>query len=114
MMGGAVRPSTLEALKQRGWAWCQAPTGINGYWNNICARSNFVLMDLHLDGVDPLQTEGKLAGKEVPYSYLSTASTKGRMQDTANTSNSDTLVKNWISHPGLAGAQLAHCTQEGK
>lgn len=38
---------------------------------------------LHLDSVDPLQAEGKLAGKEEPYSHLSTASTQGRTQDTS-------------------------------
>lgn len=75
-----------------------------------CARSNFVLMDLRLSSVDPLQAEGKLAGNEVPYS-LRTPSTK---KTSTHFQLFDSLVRNWISHPGLPGAQLAHCTQEGQ
>lgn len=71
-------------------------------------------MEPHLDSVDPLQAEGKLAGNEVPYSHLSTPSSKGRTQDTSkHLQLFDFLVRNWILHPGLPGAQLAHCTQEG-
>lgn len=72
-------------------------------------------MELHLDSVDPLQAEGQLAGNEVPYSHLSTPSTKGRTQETSKHFQLlDSLVRNWTSHPSLPGAQLAHCTQEGK
>lgn len=72
-------------------------------------------MDLHFDSVDPLQAERKLAGNEVPYSPLSTPSAKGRTQEMSKHFQLfDSLVRSCISRPGLPGAQLAHCTREGK
>lgn len=72
-------------------------------------------MHLHLDSVDPLQAEGKLARTKVPYSHPSTPSTKGRIQETSKHFQLlDSLVRNWVSRPGLCGVQLAHCPREGQ
>lgn len=69
-------------------------------------------MDLCFDSVDPLQAEGKLAGNEVPYSHLSTPCAKGRTQEMSKHFQLfDSLVRNWISRPGLPGTQL---TELGK